>query len=119
MSDVHEGLNLAVLRGSLSSDPRSTDLPSGGRLVRLEVTTRTAAGTESVPVSWFDPPAAAAALAAGQEVVVTGRVRRRWWGSPTGPRSRTEVVATTVIPASQRARARRALEAASSLLPGS
>jgi single-strand DNA-binding protein len=116
MSEAHEGLNLAVLRGSLSSDPRSTDLPSGTRLVRLEVTTRTPAGTESVPVSWFDPPAAAAALTAGQEVIVTGRVRRRWWGSPAGPRSQTEVVATTVTPASQKVRARRTLEVATTLL---
>jgi single-strand DNA-binding protein len=116
MSAATEGINLTVLAGALSSDPRDRDLRSGTRLRRLEVTTRTGAGAHSVPVAWFDPPASAAGLAAGDEVVVVGQVRRRYWGTPAGPRSHTEVVASAVVPASQRARARRTLARAAEAL---
>jgi single-strand DNA-binding protein len=116
MPAATEGINLTVLAGALSSDPRDLDLRSGTRLRRLEVTTRTGAGAHSVPVAWFDPPPSAADLAAGDEVVVVGQVRRRYWGTPAGPRSQTEVVATSVVPASQRARVRRALSRAAEAL---
>jgi hypothetical protein len=107
-----EGLNTAVLAGTLSSDPRETVLESGTRLLRLEVTTRSSGGTASVPVAWFDPPAAAPALAAGDGVVVVGAVRRRWFGGPGGARSATEVVAAQVVPRRRAAAARKALQAA-------
>jgi single-strand DNA-binding protein len=116
MTAAPEGINLTVLAGALSSDPRDLDLRSGTRLRRLEVTTRTGAGAHSVPVAWFDPPASGDGLAAGDEVVVVGQVRRRYWGTPAGPRSQTEVVASAVVPASQRARVRRTLARATAAL---
>lgn len=116
MPDAPEGINLTVLAGALSSDPRDLDLSSGTRLRRLEVTTRTEAGAHSVPVAWFDPPDSTAGLAAGDRVVVVGQVRRRYWGTPAGPRSQTEVVASAVVPAAQRARVRRALARAADAL---
>jgi hypothetical protein len=109
-----EGINAAVLAGTLSSDPRALELESGSRLLRLEVTTRADDGerADSVPVAWFDPPASAPELASGDRVVVVGRVRRRWFGGPGGARSATEVLATAVVPASRRAAARRAVASA-------
>jgi hypothetical protein len=104
-----EGLNAAVLAGTLSSDPREVVLDSGTRLLRLEVTTRAAGATASVPVAWFDPPRTAPPLAAGDPVLVVGSVRRRWFGGPGGARSSTEVVADLVLPARRQAAARRAL----------
>jgi len=100
-------LDLAVLVGTLSSDPVEQDLPSGSRLLRLEVTVRDRSPADSVPVSWFDPPRRAR-FAAGERVVVVGRVRRRFYRAGGATRSATEVVAHAV----SRPRATAAAEAA-------
>lgn len=105
-------MNVAILRGRLSSPPREQRLASGDRLVSLEVTTRAERGpADSVPVAWF-PTSAMPAWEAGQEVVVVGRVRRRFFRTGGATASRTEVVASTVIPASRRAAATKAVDAA-------
>lgn len=100
-------MNVVVLRGTLSRDAATRTLPSGDRLVALEVTVRPPddGPAESVPVAWFEAPAAAERFAAGDEVVVRGRVRRRFFRTAAGTGSRTEVVAATVVRARQRSRA--------------
>lgn len=111
------GINLSVVAGSLSSPPTERTLPSGDRLVALEVTVRPATGrADSVPVSWFDAPASCLAWEAGHEVVVVGRVRRRFYRAGGSTASRTEVVADTVVPARQRARVTKALGGAAAVL---
>jgi single-strand DNA-binding protein len=119
------GTNLAVLRGTLSREPEPRSLPSGDHLVAYELTVRPpAAGgpaprADSVPVSWFDPPASAAKLRAGDEVVVVGRVRRRFFRAGGSTASRTEVVAARVLPVRSRARVLAAVTSAlDSLDPG-
>jgi single-strand DNA-binding protein len=103
-------VNLVILRGRLSSPPRSIDLPSGDRAVALELTVRHAdAPADTVPVAWFDPADRAAGWSAGEELVVVGRVRRRFFRAGAGTGSRTEVLASAVIPGRQRAAARRAV----------
>jgi single-strand DNA-binding protein len=112
------GTNLVVVRGVLSRDPEARQLPSGDALVAYDVTVRPdptngeAPRAESVPVAWFDPPAAATAMAAGDDVVVVGRVRRRFFRAGGATASRTEVVATRVVPARAPAKVRSALAAA-------
>jgi len=104
---VHSGLNIVMLRGRLSRPAELRVLPSGDRLVALELSIAGAgAKTESVPVVWHDPPAAAQDLDVDQAVVVLGRVRRRFFRAGGATQSRTEVVAETVIPARQVKRAR-------------
>ena len=104
---VDSGLNIVMLRGRLSRPAELRVLPSGDRLVALELSIAGAgAKTESVPVVWHDPPAAAQALDVDQAVVVLGRVRRRFFRAGGATQSRTEVVAETVIPAGQAKRAR-------------
>jgi single-strand DNA-binding protein len=106
-------MNVVVLHGSLSRDPEERTLPSGDRLLAYEVTVREdGRPTESVPVTWLDPPAKAGGLEKGTEVVVTGRVRRRFFRAGGATASRTEVVAVAVVPASQRKRASTAVAAA-------
>jgi single-strand DNA-binding protein len=106
-------VNVVILLGTLSRPPVARDLPSGDHLVAFEVTTRPPEGPAlSVPVAWFDAPARALGLPAGAEVVVTGRVRRRFFRAGGATVSRTEVVADVVLPAAQRAKVRRAVEAA-------
>jgi single-strand DNA-binding protein len=107
------GTNLAILVGVLSRDAELRTLPSGDQLVALELTVRTeGAPAESVPVAWPDAPEAAAGWAAGEELLVTGRVRRRYFRAGGGTQSRTEVVASRIVPTRRRATADRALSAA-------
>lgn len=108
-------MNLVVLRGRLSSSPVRRDLASGSVLVSLEVTTDTAEGAVSAPVTWFDPPAAPG-WEAGHEVVVVGVVKRRFFRTSAGTQSRTEVVAAEVIDASRRRQAERAVARAAEKL---
>ena len=91
-------MNVVILRGILSSDPVSRDLASGSVLVSLELTTTVDETAVSVPVAWFDP-AKEVTFAAGDALVVTGTVRRRFYSSEGRTQSRTEVVATEVVPA--------------------
>src|SRR4051812_33525902 len=84
--------NIAVLRGTLAAVPRLRELPSGSVLAQFDVTTRDEAGTQSVPVGWFDPPPAVAALEVGTELVVVGSVRRRFFRAGGTTQSRTEIV---------------------------
>lgn len=110
-------MNVVVVQGALSRPPEARDLPSGDRLVAYEVTVRTEGRpTESVPVVWFEAPARAVELPAGTEVVVSGRVRRRFYRTPTGTGSRTEVVAESVVPVRQRKRAAAVVRAAGDVL---
>ena len=97
--------NVVVLQGVLARPASDVQLPSGDRLVSLEVTVRRVDGpAEPVPVQWPDPPAWASALDAGAEVAVLGRVRRRFFRSGGATQSRTEVVASRVVRASARAK---------------
>jgi len=86
--------NLVVLRGTLTSAPRRRDLPSGGFVTQLEVTTRSEHRTASVPVVVHDRPIE---LSAGDDVVVTGHVHRRFFRAGGATQSRTEVVADSVL----------------------
>ncbi len=105
-------MNIVILRGTLSSEPALRTLPSGSTLLSCEVTTRSPDGpARSVPVAWFDPPAASL-LAVGTDVVATGEVRRRYFRAGGATASRTEVVATTVLPVRQAKRVGRAIAAA-------
>ena len=111
-------MNVVIVKGVLSRAPELRELPSGDRLGQFDVTVRAPdRPTASVPVAWFDPPARALALAAGTEVVVTGEVRRRFFRTPAGTGSRTEVVAAQVIPVTQRKRVRSALDLALEQVP--
>ena len=106
-------INLVVLEGVLARPAQDVELPSGSRLLSLEVTIKREEGpAEPVPVAWFDPPAWATALDAGAAVVVVGRVRRRFFRAGGVTQSRTEVVASRVVRASARSRVTAALNEA-------
>lgn len=106
-------MNVVVLSGELSRPARTVELPSGDRVLALEVTVRRpAAPAEPVPVQWSQPPAWAESLLAGDRVAVLGRVRRRFFRAGGTTQSRTEVVATKVVRASARSRVRVLVEEA-------
>jgi single-strand DNA-binding protein len=102
-------LNLAIVRGCLSSDPVSRELPSGDTLWSYEISVRRPEQpTDTVPVVLVGgrPPAR---LAAGDHVVAIGRVRRRFFRVGGATASRTEVVADHLVATRSRARAEAAV----------
>ena len=104
--------NLVVLRGTLVSEPRVRELPSGSVVVQFDVTTRDDGGAQSVPVAWFEPAARGVPGTPGDQLLVIGSVRRRFFRAGGVTQSRTEVVADTVVAARHAKRARAALERA-------
>lgn len=119
-------LNVVAIRGRLSRPAEERILPtSGDRIVGLDLTVRRegAAKAESVPVVIADPPASVATLEAGTEVVVVGHVARRFFRVGGLTQSRTEVVASTVVPVRSAKKVESALVAAAeeieSALPSS
>jgi single-strand DNA-binding protein len=112
-------MNVVALAGKLSRPAAERVLPSGDRLLNLEVTVTGPTGNESVPVVWPDPPASALTLDTDQAVTVVGRVRRRFFRTVNGTASRTEVVADTVVPSHTGKRVDAAVEKATKRLhPG-
>ena len=105
--------NLAVLRGVVTSDPTVRELPSGGTVTNVEVTTRGEGVTASVPVVVHDR---SVGVSAGDEVVVVGHVHRRFFRAGGVTQSRTEVIATHLVPARRSRTVERAVAAAVALL---
>ena len=92
-------MNVCIIQGRITRPPEHRVAGDGRSMVTYEVAAaRPEGGTESVPVVWEAAPAVAVDLAVDAEVVVVGRVRRRWFRSGGATQSRTEVVATGVVP---------------------
>jgi len=108
-------MNIVVLQGTLSRPPDERQLRESV-LATYEVTTRDGGRAVTAPVVWFDPPEAAWKLDAGDDVTVVGEVRRRFFRSNGRTESRTEVVASTVVPTRRRAQAQRAIDSAIGLI---
>ena len=114
--DAREGVNIAVVRGGVSSPPERRVLPSDTVLVQLQVTTRLESETLSMPVSCWNPPAWVEDLEAGSEIVVAGRVRRRFFRAGGATASRVELEADVVARASDKRRVRAATRRAAAAL---
>ena len=114
--EPRESLNLAVVRGTVSSAPEVRVLPSDATLVQLQVTTRLVDETLSMPVSCFNPAAWVEELEPGDEIVVVGRVRRRFFRAGGATASRVELEAGFVARAGDRRRVRAALRRATEAL---
>lgn len=110
-------MNVVLLRGQLSSEPRVVDLPSGDVLVRWEVTTESDGKKLTVPVAWFEPPKSAMVIGEGDEVVVLGRIRRRFFRARGATVSETEVVASAATPASRAKNVAKLVDQALAQLP--
>lgn len=112
-------MNISVVQGYLSRSPEERILPSGDRMVSLEVSVRRERhATESVPVSWPEAPQNITLLEAGHEVMVLGRVRRRFFRAGGFTQSRTEVVAESVVPLRHAKKVRALLDRAIERLDG-
>ncbi len=114
--EAEQALNLAVLRGVVSSPPDVRVLPSDSVLAQVQVTTRLDSGTVSMPVAVWNPAAWVEALEPGDEIVVVGRVRRRFYRAGGATASRVELEADLVARADDRRRVRAALRRATAAL---
>jgi hypothetical protein len=97
--------NIAVIVGRLSELPEVRVTAKGRRYATFEVR----AGDSAVPVSWLEPPTEIERWAEEEALVVIGEVRK-FSRSGSVTRSRTDIVASDVMRASQRKRAAAALE---------
>ena len=109
-------MNIAVVEGTLTSEPRMRTLPSGAEVVEWQVTTRDAGAAKSVPVQWLDPPQPVLRCGAGDEVVVLGSVRRRFFRAGGALASRTEIVGERLARSRASAAKARLLELAATRL---
>ena len=111
-------VNLAVVRGHLTSAPEARTLPSGRGLAVLQITTRPSADAISVPVAVWDPPAWLLALDSGAELVALGAVRRRFFRAGATTASRVELEASFVARAGDRRRMEVAMRRIGAALEG-
>ena len=108
--------NLVVVRGTLAGAVTMRELASGRTVAQFDVTTRDTAGTQTLPVAWFDPPPNGVPAEPDGELVVVGSVQRRFFRAGGATQSRTEVVAERVVGGARRREVRRLLEAARAAL---
>jgi hypothetical protein len=113
---IAEPLNLAVVRGEVSSPPDVRVLPSDAVLVQLQVTTRLESETLSTPIAVWNPAGWVQELEPGTEIVVIGRVRRRFFRAAGATASRVELEADLVAKASDKRRVRAALRKVNAVL---
>jgi hypothetical protein len=110
-------VNLAVVRGTCSSDPEIRVLASGSTLAVLQLTVRRDdAPAVSVPVVVWEPSSAVESFGAGDELVALGRIRRRFFQAGAATGSRVELEADLVVPARDRRRVAALLRKATTAL---
>jgi single-strand DNA-binding protein len=126
MSKTNDGdsaessINVVVLQGEVKGEPVERTLASGGVVVQFDVGTRLEGISSTAPIAMADPPASVVDIIAdGASVVVVGGVRRRFFRVGGQTQSRTEVVATRVVPVRRRAAVGRLLAEATAALDGS
>lgn len=108
-------MNVAAVCGTVTSEPKQRELPSGSVVTNVEVTTRLDDDTHSVPIVVVDAPVT---VRAGDQVVAVGRIVRRFFRAGGVTQSRTELVATKLVRASNKRTVERALQRAAAELAG-
>jgi hypothetical protein len=104
----HDDVNVVVLRGTVAGEPTRRELPNGSvfeTTLHTRVVIADGIGREPVPIVW-DVELGVAHV--GDNLVVRGRVRQRFFRSGGATMSRTEVVASEIVPV----RRRKAVQAA-------
>jgi cytochrome c-type biogenesis protein CcmE len=107
-------MNIVVIQGVVLSVPQQRTLGSGELATSFDVVTEGPSGRLTVPVNWVTT--VPALLVEGDEIAVIGQVRRRFFQSAGAVQSRTEVLASTVVPRRRRAAVRKILEQAREVL---
>jgi hypothetical protein len=112
-------MNIAVVRGVVLREPQERTLANGQKVVSLDVNVSyDDRPNENLEVVWVDPPRNLVVPRQGNEIFAVGRVRRRFFKTPGGVVSRTEVVADDVFTARQKSRITHALSEVAAALAG-
>ena len=94
-------LNDLLLRGRVSNEAISKELPSGDKVVefRLIVTRSERAGVDTLDIAAWSAKVRKIALSleADDWVEVSGSIHRRFWQSPAGVASRWQVEADEIV----------------------
>ena len=97
---IDHSLNDLLLRGRVSAEATTKELPSGDNVVefRLIVTRAECEGVDTLDIAAWSAKSRKTALAlkADQWVEISGSIHRRFWQSPGGLASRWQVEAIEI-----------------------
>ena len=100
-NEIDYSLNDLLLRGRVSAQATSKELPSGDKVVefRLIVTRAEREGVDTLDIAaWSTKSRKIALTLEGDEwVEISGSIHRRFWQSPTGVASRWQVAADEIV----------------------
>jgi len=100
-NEIDYSLNDLLLRGRVSAQATSKELPSGDKVVefRLIVTRAEREGVDTLDIAaWSAKSRKIALTLEGDEwVEISGSIHRRFWQSPTGVASRWQVAADEIV----------------------
>lgn len=103
-------MNIVIVQGRLLEQPRIRTLTDGRSVATGTILVdHPDHGRESVPFSWFGPPARAHRLENDTAVVACGRISRRFFRSGGRTESLTDLVVSSLLPASNTRRIATAL----------
>jgi len=109
-------MNIAVVYGVVLAKPVERVLATGEFATAFDVVTESDDGRFTVPVNWVTT--VKSLVCEGDELLVVGRVRRRFYQSGGSVQSRTELLASEVLPARRKAAQKKALISASEEIYG-
>ena len=100
IEEIDYSLNDVLLRGRVSAEATSKELPSGDKVVefRLIITREEREGVDTLDIAAWSAKSRKTALSLkGDEwVEISGSVHRRFWQAPTGLASRWQVEALEI-----------------------
>ena len=99
--EIDYSLNDLLLRGRVSAQATSKELPSGDKVVefRLIITRSEREGVDTLDIAaWSAKSRKIALTLQGDEwIEVSGSIHRRFWQSPTGVASRWQIEADEIL----------------------
>lgn len=99
--EIDYSLNDLLLRGRVSAQATSKELPSGDKVVefRLIITRTEREGVDTLDIAaWSAKSRKIALTLQGDEwIEVSGSIHRRFWQSPTGVASRWQIEADEIL----------------------
>jgi single-stranded DNA-binding protein len=100
-TEIDYSLNDLLLRGRVSAQATSKELPSGDKVVefRLIITRSEREGVDTLDIAaWSAKSRRIALTLKGDEwIEVSGSIHRRFWQSPTGVASRWQIEADEIL----------------------
>ena len=101
IEEIDYSLNDVLLRGRVSAEATSKELPSGDKVVefRLIITREEREGVDTLDIAAWSAKSRKIALALQPDewVEISGSIHRRFWQSPAGVASRWQAVGAEIV----------------------